>query len=45
MKKNLYFLKLCECDYVANEFFYSESLAAGSHNRLPAPLGRNLADA
>jgi hypothetical protein len=27
------------------EFFYSESLAAGSHNQLPAPLGRNLADA
>ena len=32
-------------NYVANEFFYSESLAAGSHNRLPAPLGCNLADA
>ena len=32
-------------NYVANEFFYSESLAAGSLNQLPAPLGRNLADA
>ena len=30
---------------VANEFFYNESLAAGSLNQLPAPLGRNLADA
>ena len=30
---------------VANEFFYSESLAAGSLDRLPALLGCNLADA
>jgi hypothetical protein len=30
---------------VANEFFYSESLAAGSLDQLPAPLERNLADA
>ncbi len=29
----------------ANEFFYSESLAAGSLDQLPAPLERNLADA
>jgi hypothetical protein len=27
------------------EFFYSESLAAGSHIQLPAPLGHDLADA
>ncbi len=27
------------------EFFYSKFLEAGSHNQLPAPLGRNLADA
>ncbi len=32
-------------DYVAMKFFYSEFLAAGSHDQLPAPLGRNLADA
>ena len=30
---------------IANEFFYSESLAAGSLDQLPAPLERNLADA
>jgi hypothetical protein len=30
---------------VANEFFYSESLAAGSLDQLPAPLGYDLADA
>ncbi len=29
----------------ANEFFYSEPLAAGSLDQLPAPLERNLADA
>jgi hypothetical protein len=34
-----------KCRYVAMKFFYSEFLAAGSHNQLPAPLGRNLADA
>ena len=28
-----------------NEFFYRESLAAGSLDQLPAPLERNLADA
>ncbi len=37
--------RCCECHYVAMKFFYNESLAAGSHNQLPAPLGRNLADA
>ncbi len=31
------------CD--ANEFFYSESLAAGSLDQLPAPLEHILADA
>ena len=30
---------------VTREFFYSESLAAGSLDQLPAPLERNLADA
>ncbi len=30
---------------IANKFFYSESPAAGSLDRLPAPLGCNLADA
>jgi hypothetical protein len=34
-----------EHSYVAMKFFYSEFLAAGSLNQLPAPLGRNLADA
>jgi hypothetical protein len=29
----------------ANEFFYSESLAAGSLDQLPAPLERIPADA
>ncbi len=29
----------------ANEFFYRESLAAGSLNQLPAPLEHILADA
>ena len=37
------FILVSSC--VANEFFYSESLAAGSLNQLPAPLGRNLANA
>ncbi len=36
------FLRLMLC---RREFFYSEFLAAGSHIQLPAPLGRNLADA
>ena len=30
---------------VANEFFYRESLAAGSLDQLPAPLEHILADA
>ena len=30
---------------IANEFFYSESLAAGSLDQLPAPLERIPADA
>ncbi len=31
--------------YVAMKFFYSKFLATGSRIWLPAPLGRNLADA
>jgi hypothetical protein len=44
-KRKQIFKDLVQKHCVANEFFYSESLAAGSLNQLPAPLGRNPADA
>jgi hypothetical protein len=36
---------LVQCMCNANEFFYRESLAAGSLDQLPAPLERIPADA
>jgi hypothetical protein len=37
--------KACTRNCNANEFFYRESLAAGSLDQLPAPLEHFLADA
>ena len=39
----MHHLDVCICN--ANESFYSESLAAGSLDQLPAPLEHILADA